>query len=275
MSKERKTLIIDSHVHIGKDEKYGFELSAEEFIEKMRQAKVDYAVIFACPWTRSGNYVDENLHIVESSRKFDTLFPALFVNPFSRESIEGILGFCKRREGKAIKLHPLSGEYKPRDLLDTDILAIAREYDLPIIIHSGYQDEYEGIIEIAHELPNPIIVSHAFRFRKKLIEEASKIPNIYLDPCPILALLNSGKRFLGDLGELIDVAKEGDAKILFNALYEIMDGRVVWGSDEPWSSEMSFSMGYNSEVELIRQLEERVKQRIMRNAQDIFQINVG
>lgn len=268
--------IIDSHVHIGRDKKYRFKLTPRELLGKMKKVGVEYALIFFCPWTEKMDYVKENRYIVKVSKKFKNLYPVLFVNPLSQESIKEIRILLKEGEIRGIKLHPSAGKYSPNTILETRVIEIAEEFGLPLIVHTSYHRKYKEVIEIAREFSHPLIAAHAFRFKKSFLEEAKTLSNLYLDPCPLLTLLNAGRfsRFvLGNSKELVEPARNRNPENLFRLLFEIMNGRIVWGTDEPWSSRMTFSVGYEAEVNFIKSIAPRLREKIMQNTQKIFKIN--
>jgi Tat protein secretion system quality control protein TatD with DNase activity len=276
MKRFRENFLIDAHAHLGIDWKYGFELTPQELIKKMKKAGVDKTIIFPCPWTKSFDYVEENRYIIRASRRYKNLFPGLIVNPLIRKSLEEIQSLCKQEKVRAIKLHPSAGNYSLREaVLNAFVFDFIEDLALPLFIHSSYKPKNEEILEIAQRFSGPVIVSHAFRFNKNLVRKATQLSNVYLDLSPFLTLLNAGqesKIILGNPEELIESARKRNPKHLFKVLFEMMKGRIIWGTDEPWCSKLPFSVGYFKEVNFIKHLNEKLREKIMMNAQEIFSL---
>jgi predicted TIM-barrel fold metal-dependent hydrolase len=263
---------IDSHVHLGKDDRLGYELTLEELEHVIQVHNIDYAVVFPCPWDSSNpTYVRRNKEIIEAAMQFSNLIPAFMINPLSSDSIKAIRNLVENSEGvKAFKFYPPAQNYAPQMIIGSEIWNLAISYKLPLIFHtSKIYEETAGILDVAEKYPYPVIAAHAFRLHKDLLTKASTIPNLYVDISPMNTLIS--------LVDSLAVSKQIMPLELQNAsltpefvtryLFNLMDSRLIWGSDLPWSANLSNAEG---EWNFLPKLDFGIVEKMMRNAESIF-----
>lgn len=118
---------IDCHVHIGKDDRMGYELTPEELQQVMKLHEVDRAVIFPCPWDYSKpTYAYKNEAVVKAASQLSNVLPALLVDPSSLDSIKIVVELIESFGGiKALKFYPPAQDYEPQSIIDSKVWKMA------------------------------------------------------------------------------------------------------------------------------------------------------
>lgn len=147
---------------------------------------------------------------------------------------------------------------------------MAITHKLPLIFHTSLvYEQTGGILDVAKKYPFPVIAAHAFRLSNRLLMRASTIPNLYIDVSPM-------NMFIA-LADTLAVPSEErpcelqtasfTPEVVTEYLFSLMQGRLVWGSDLPWSSNFHDSEG---EWHYLERLKFPIVERMMRNAKSIF-----
>lgn len=264
--------LIDCHVHIGKDDRMGYELTSTELQRIMKLHNVEYAVIFPCPWDYSKpTYAHKNETIIQVANEFNNLIPALLIDPTSLDSIILSIQLIESSSKvKALKFYPPAQNYDPQSVISSKIWETAILYQLPLIFHTSLvYEQTAGILDVAEKYPYPVIAAHAFRLSNQLLMRASRIPNLYIDVSPMntfIALANTlavpNKERPRELQDTFL-----NPKVVTEYLFELMKGQLIWGSDLPWSLNLHDSEG---EWHYLQTLDAPMVERMMQNAKNIF-----
>lgn len=192
-------MIIDSHVHIGSS--LGFELKAEDVIYSMEKYNIDYAIISSISGAEFDHELNEvpkdmqvsQLECLEECLQLARKYPnkigvAVWVRPHN-ECVDETL---KRAIAdnidviKAIKLHAYHSKTATDSKAFEPFIQLAREFDLPIIIHTGdgETDNPKTVYNAAKQNTDiNFIMAHMGlgTDNKEAIELACKLPNLYGD----------------------------------------------------------------------------------------------
>jgi len=222
--------VIDMHGHCGSWERTTTPLkSPEAFVRSMDRCGIDAFVMssFAAVHgeTRAGNK-----EAADWVAEFpDRLYAYVVVNP---NDPEGSLADVTRylREGSnfvGLKLHCYLHGAQLHDRGYAKCLAFSNENDLPVLVHGGGKDDWDGI---CLQYPNAnFIMAHACLWDgvdpegRALFERVGTTPNLYVDVCGSAA-------YRGSLRKLIDLV--GADKILYGSDFPLFDfawelGRVT------------------------------------------------
>lgn len=172
---------IDAHSHIGDFGGWAdVRITAEGLIDQMDEYNFEKAVISTFP-------ADESIAAVD--RYPDRFVGAVWVNP-----CEGKRALAQIREAvtnhgfKAVKLHPLSQAYLPNDECVFPVAELARELDIPLMIHTGHPP-YSlpwSVGQLAELYPDVnMVMIHMGHgngmYVQSAIDMAKKYPNLYLE----------------------------------------------------------------------------------------------
>ncbi|MCL4691035.1 MAG: amidohydrolase family protein [Candidatus Hydrogenedentes bacterium] len=222
--------VIDMHGHCGSWDRTTTPLkSPAAFIQSMDRCGIDTFVVssFAAIHgeTRAGNH-EASEWVAEYP---DRLYAYVVVNP---NDPEGSLADLTRylRPGSnfvGLKLHCYLHGAQLHDHGYAKCLSFANENDLPILVHGGGQDDWDGM---CLQYPNAnFIMAHAClwngvdREGPALYERVRSTPNLYVDICGSAA-------YRGSLRKLIDLV--GADKVLYGSDFPMFDfawelGRVT------------------------------------------------
>ncbi|CAB49022.1 amidohydrolase family protein [Pyrococcus abyssi] len=166
---------IDFHAHIQSlGYPFNVEINVEEFLALMEAYNIEKAIISDL----------NNERIAEITREYPDKFIGIaWVDPREKD-IDKYFRF----EFKGIKLHPLLHMFSPGDPVVERVMKIARDYGLPVFIHSGHPPTSLPwqIEDLARKFPDvPIVIIHmghgnAF-YIQGAIEIAERNENVYLE----------------------------------------------------------------------------------------------
>lgn len=126
--------IIDAHVHFGRF--YNRYYRPDWVIDLLKQSGVDYFAISSTT-TCSEDYPKVRQEF-ESVMEEPGLLPVMWITPYS---LEGNIAWLLESDVKwrMIKIHPFLNktEWNPGGSLFAEVLDIARELSLPLLIHTG------------------------------------------------------------------------------------------------------------------------------------------
>lgn len=290
-------MIIDCHVHIGKDifternvrfQKFvtSYEQSIKEFLSKMDRFGIDRAIVYPFPsplcqfkeddfW-----YHEENRHLAEEvgcyKRKL-YFIPAF--NPRDEESMRYAVELVEKYGLRGLKLHTRATQYEPRHL-DSLITGILKERDIPLVLHIGTGKEAEleeknidisldFAISLAKGHPNiRFVFTHLGRLHKNL-ENALKLENVMVDTAGI-SLTRTQKDFV--VAKLYNPAflDKSIEEMIFYLITQGYEDKIIWGSDEP------YGVSYEEELHYIlnnSHLSKEIKEKLLyQNAQKWFKL---
>lgn len=171
---------IDAHSHVGYFGSWSdVGITPEELVEQMDEYNVEKSVISTYPIKES----------IEAVDKFpDRLIGAAWVNPYDADALDQIKDAVKNHGFKAIKLHPLSHAYLANDECVFPIAELARELDIPLMIHTGHPPFSLpwSVAQLADIYPDvTMVMIHMGHgngmYVQSAIDMAKKYPNLYLE----------------------------------------------------------------------------------------------
>jgi len=220
----RRSLIIDSHVHLKHGDINKTEYSPETIVYIMDEVGIDKSVIFAMSTTTR-----RSIEMAEDAvGKFpDRLIPYVYALPnYERAVIVEIEEAIKELGFKGIKLHV--GECSLEGYVVDPVLALAGRYDVPCLIDCD--GRYNLIERMARKFPETkIIVAHLGKYLCKdgalidrFIKMAEEYENIFLDASGVIltekirkavSTVGSDRVFFGTDGPAPSLAEHARAEL--------------------------------------------------------------
>ncbi len=213
--------IIDAHCHAGKGFDYGKPDSdpwttyndPQWTLRRMQEAGIDRTVIFPINNT---SYQEANVEIADYVRRWPTKFIGFAKHDAKTEAgkIRDLLRHEVRDLGlKGLKLH---GQPSP------EMVETAAELHIPILVHPDTVDKLVPIVASSPGVPFILahlgnFASHEYREHIRAIEEAKRLPNLYLDTSSVVFVqyleqaareLPATKLIFGSDGPLVDARVE-------------------------------------------------------------------
>lgn len=249
--------IIDSHVHTFANEDVSGKIMAafnkiydiqfanpgngtiESVYQNMETGGIDKTVManFAPP-----RIIDQNnLWTLETAKASNgRLVPLVSFHPEMQGSFAENLDKYISMGAKGIKLHPMAQGFDVRDERMDELYQRCSELDFAILIHCGRVSnartnefsDYECIVPVIEKYPRiPIILAHMADGNVEHVLEASKkYENVYFDTSIVITgypeIINVNEPSWLDDGEVVDI------------INEIGAGKVIYGSDYPWGSQL-------------------------------------
>lgn len=173
--------LFDAHTHIGFNDPDGASLSGEQLLEILSPLDAR-GVVF--PMHEPGGYREANdLILSEAAGSEGRLIPFCRLNPNDGAVAEG--SRCIELGARGIKLHPRSDAFALDGPESREILALAHEHRLPVLIHAGRGIPALGrhTLELAAEFPDAqVILAHAAVSDLSWIwRRLDQHPNVFID----------------------------------------------------------------------------------------------
>jgi predicted TIM-barrel fold metal-dependent hydrolase len=236
-------VIIDCHTHINNYHNEDEDLIHEriELLQaEMRRNRVDIALILTSYKIRPGRPSTEVA--VKATRHLGNVFIVAGISYASLNpgELEGLREFLKEGSVRGLKLYPGYEPYYPADSKLEPVYALAEEFQVPVMIHSGDTYTPKGKVKYSHPLhidevavdhPNVnFIICHIGNpWIRDCMEVVYKNQNVYTDISG-LVLGTFSDRFesymLKQLQEIL--------------LYGVEADNVLYGTDWPISSMESY-----------------------------------
>ncbi|HVS29175.1 MAG TPA: amidohydrolase family protein [Solirubrobacteraceae bacterium] len=154
------TELFDAHAHTGCNDPDGFKLSAEELIAGVKRAG---ARAMVTPMHEPDGYPPHNDRVIAEAAASDGLLvPFCRLDPNSDPVAEARR--CLDAGAKGIKLHPRAEGFSMGDPAVAEIVTLAHERSLPVLIHAGRGIPALGAhtVELAQRFPQArMILAHA------------------------------------------------------------------------------------------------------------------
>ena len=175
-------MIVDVHCHLDYKQ---FDKDRDEVIKRAKENNVKIII-------SNGTDLESNKKVLELSKKYDIVKPAVGLYPVEAESmpeeeINETLDFIKNNKPLAIgevglDLHEGKNIEKQKEVLKK-LIKIANEKEIPIILHSR---KAEGqMIELLKETKPKKVILHCFCGNKELTEEAESLGCLFSIPTSI------------------------------------------------------------------------------------------
>jgi hypothetical protein len=173
--------LFDAHTHIGQNDPDGFTCSAEDLLAVLAPSG-SRAVVF--PMHEPDGYPPANDHVIASAQDSGgVLVPFCRVDP--RTDAAGEVRRCLELGARGVKLHPRAEQFGMLDAGVREIVEVAEEHRLPILIHAGRGIPALGahVLQYASEFPNArFILAHAGVCDLAWIwRDVAAHPNVFFD----------------------------------------------------------------------------------------------
>ena len=153
--------VFDAHTHIGQNDPDGMHQTPEELITGLRLAGARGAFVF--PMHEPDGYPTANDMVIEAAQESGGLLvPFCRVNPHDDPVPEAER--CLAAGARGIKLHPRAEQFTLDHPEVRNLVALANERTLPVLIHAGRGIPALGLhaVELAGDFPNArLILAHA------------------------------------------------------------------------------------------------------------------
>jgi len=192
------------------------------------------------------------------------VLPFLAIDPKEKadDQITSLRFLLEREEIYGLKLHTLATRSSAADLINSPFVTLAMEYELPMLIHSSYHAENtlpRHIFSLVDAYPQlKICIAHFGGFDHACLRKAESYANIFFDSSPFLSscrLAIEGNSELVSPNRIdIDFSRP---LIALRDLVTRFPGKILWGSDEPWTAtsdstgRLLTNFAYEDEKELI------------------------
>lgn len=175
-------MIIDFHVHLGKDKFDGGAQTVEELLLSMKNSGVTHSVVFPLN-DDPDKLIEHSLDLLKKSKEHDGLIPFLRLNPLliNKPDLKQLLdkGF------KGIKLHSQAQEFFPDNPELEWFYKEIQNRKLPILFHSKESSKYAKpcfILKVAKKFKElPVVIGHFFGDNLSLSEEYLSLSNLYCE----------------------------------------------------------------------------------------------
>jgi predicted TIM-barrel fold metal-dependent hydrolase len=153
--------LFDAHTHIGQNDPDEMKQTAEELLSGLTAADARGAFVF--PMHELGGYPPANDMVIAAAQQSEgKLVPFCRLDP--NDSPVSEAERCLERGAKGIKLHPRAEQFTLDHPEIRNVVALANERRLPVLIHAGRGIPALGLhaVELAGEFPDArLILAHA------------------------------------------------------------------------------------------------------------------
>ena len=153
--------LFDVHTHIGQNDPDGMRSTPEQLIDTLRVAEARGAFVF--PMHEPDGYPPANDFVLEAAARSDGLLvPFCRLNPDENPVPEAER--CLANGARGIKFHPRAEQFTLDHPEVRNVVALAHERELPVLIHAGRGIPALGMhaVELAEEFPGArLILAHA------------------------------------------------------------------------------------------------------------------
>ncbi|MER3525087.1 MAG: amidohydrolase [Ignavibacteria bacterium] len=236
-------MIIDCHTHLNNyhnEEIESLQQCLAALQRAMRRNRVDVALVLTSYKQTAGR--PSTREVVNATRTLDNIFVVAGISSlhFSKDSLEEIRTFLQEGSVRGVKLYPGYEPFYPFDPKLEPVYALAEEYDVPVMIHSGDTYDPRGKVKYAHPLhiddvavdhPNVnFIICHIGNpWIRDCMEVVYKNKNVYTDISGLV------------LGDFTDRFERYMRQQLHDMLlYGVEADNVLFGTDWPLASMESY-----------------------------------
>jgi len=267
-------LIIDCHTHINNyhDEQ---QASIGECIEKlqleMRRNRIDAAMVLTSYKVTPGRPSTDDA--VAATKELNNIFIVAGISylSYQEQELARLRPYLQEGSVRGLKLYPGYEPFYPYNPKIKGVFALAEEFDVPVMIHSG--DTYDPmgrvryshplhVDEVAVEYPNvKIVICHIGNpWIRDCMEVVYKNKNVYTDISGLV---------LGDFNDRFEAFMRKQLQEML--LYGVEPDKVLFGTDWPISSMESY-LEFMDELTIP---EKEKKKILFENSAALFKISVS
>lgn len=293
--------LYDVHTHVGVDQAFWlrgwwpYAASVRELLAHMDAHDIDRAVCF--PFTMPSAYdpyafaergtleplpghvpfARESRALLNECDRFDDdhrLYPLAMFDPsrFVDDQIEELRSLGGRIAG--LKTQTTIIQSPILSLLEEGrpLMELAGQRDWPVLLHTTVEPtavwaQAGDCLTVAEAFPRVRFnLAHSLGFDRELLARAAQIPNVWVDCSALLALCELAR---GDspipapVSRRVDVDYAKPVQVLM-AVCEILGGRYLWGSDNPYMSwcddVIRIVYSYGDEADVLHGLPKEVRE---------------
>ncbi len=188
--------LFDAHTHLGRNDPDGMKQTTDELLDALRQVNARGAFVF--PMHEPDGYPNANDMVLAAAAEADGLLvPFCRVNPHADAVKEATR--CLGAGARGIKLHPRAEGFTLDHPAVRELVALAHERTLPVLIHAGRGIPALGLhaVDLASDFPGArLILAHAAISDLSWIwRVAPDLPNLLFDtawwiPADLLTLFS-------------------------------------------------------------------------------------
>jgi len=225
----------------------------------MNENDISYCIVFPMPFSLYYNprlvlekgklqssgwedfpYEKENKALLyETSFSSNCFLPFLAIDP--KEKVNDQVKFLRNTKNYfGLKLHTVATQSSIEDLDGSPFLEILQQRNIPIMVHSGRQENTlpSKILFFAQQHPDiRICIAHLAGFDIEVIKEIKMLKNLFIDTSPFLNCCYLAEKrnliYLSPNSFKFDYSRP--IKVL-NSINKILKGHLIWGTDEPWTT---------------------------------------
>lgn len=264
-------MVIDCHTHINNyhnEEVDSIQECLNNLITSMKRNRVDKSMILTS--YRVGPGRPSTKEAVDATRDLDNVFivAGMDYHRFSAAEIKELEGYAKEGSIKGLKLYPGYQPFYPNDEKWEALYALAAEYKLPVMIHSGDTYTPKGKVKYSHPIHvdeaavdhpdvNFVICHLGNPWTRDCMEVVYKNKNVYTDISGLV---------LGNFSDRFEryMRKQLEEMLLFG----VEPDKVLFGTDWPISSMETY-------LEFMEELAAPVKEKqkiLYQNAERLFNL---
>jgi hypothetical protein len=236
----------------------------------MDRSKVDYALVLTS--YKVTEHRPSTRQVVEATRDLDNIFVVAGVSylNYRERDLREIADFLEEGLVKGLKMYPGYEPFYPHDKRCQVIYDLAKEFDVPVMFHSGDTYTPKGKIRFSHPIhiddvavDNPemkIVICHVGNpWIRDCMEVVYKNANVYADFSGLV---------LGDFTDRFErfMRKQLDEMILYGVEPEYL----LYGTDWPISTMRSY-IAFMKDLKLSAANKELI---MWKNAASLFKIDV-
>jgi predicted TIM-barrel fold metal-dependent hydrolase len=245
-------MIIDCHTHLNNyhnEEEASLQKCLDELQLQMRRNRIDIALVLTSYKVKPGR--PSTRDVVNATRHLTNLYVVAGISylGFTQEYLEEVREYLKEGSVRGLKLYPGYEPFYPFDPKLEPVYALAEEFGVPVMIHSGDTYDPRGKVKYAHPLhidevavdhPNVnFIICHIGNpWIRDCMEVVYKNKNVYTDISGLV------------LGDFTDRFERYMRQQLHDMLlYGVEADNVLFGTDWPISSMESY-LEFMEEIKL-------------------------
>ena len=171
-----------------------------------------------------------------------------------------------------------------RSLLDEsrELMHLAEQHNLPVLFHTAIHPndiwaQVSDCLDVAQKYPKVRFnLAHSLRFHAPLLKQARQMPNVWVDcsahlnHCYLATQEQPGR---SAQGTRVD-ANYGDPVSALLAVYDILQERYMWGSDNPYMSwcddKLRLLFTYKQEADVLFALPEHLTRQLAQKAPEAW-----
>ena len=236
-------MIIDCHTHINNYHNEEEDLSAgriQLLQTEMRRNRIDIALILTSYKVRPGR--PSTQIAVNLTRDLKNLYIVAGISylNLTPEELEGLREYLQQGSVRGLKLYPGYEPFYPADPKLEPVYALAEEFQVPVMIHSGDTYTPKGKVKYSHPLHvdevavdhpkvNFVICHIGNPWIRDCMEVVYKNSNVYTDISGLV---------LGNFSYRFEIYMRKQLQEML--LYGVEPGKVLFGTDWPISSIESY-----------------------------------